>query len=209
MSMDPVDDYITPFFRPHHNYGWLSNGSKHGFTDATGQYWPTVEHYMMGQKAWLMGDDIRAQTIVNEDLSAKEVKALGHKVGKYSEPKYGETEYGEWNESLWEENCMKIVAQGIWYKVQQNPDLKIMLLATGGTLLVKASPYDRIWGIGMSVDDAKDTVRDLIEQTRSSGAQSTRPFITYKALCEELYADGQNRLGRCWMAVRLRLRKAE
>ncbi len=38
-------------------------------------------------------------------------------------------------------------------KFTQNAALRDQLLATRGTTLVEASPYDKIWGIGL---DAKD-----------------------------------------------------
>ena len=34
-------------------------------------------------------------------------------------------------------------------KFGQNPELLRFLLSTGNRILVEASPYDRIWGIGM------------------------------------------------------------
>ena len=34
-------------------------------------------------------------------------------------------------------------------KFSQNDELKEFLLSTGDAILVEASPYDRIWGIGL------------------------------------------------------------
>ena len=36
---------------------------------------------------------------------------------------------------------------------RQNEDLKYKLLSTGDKLLAEASPYDKIWGIGLSGDE--------------------------------------------------------
>ena len=38
-------------------------------------------------------------------------------------------------------------------KVEQNEDVKDLLLATGDKIIAEASPYDTIWGIGMSIYD--------------------------------------------------------
>ena len=40
-------------------------------------------------------------------------------------------------------------------KFTQNEELKTQLLATAGTTLVEASPYDKIWGIGLAATDPR------------------------------------------------------
>lgn len=47
------------------------------------------------------------------------------------------------------------VTEGNIAKFTQNEALKQFLLATGTKVLVEASPYDRIWGIGLLADDPK------------------------------------------------------
>jgi ribA/ribD-fused uncharacterized protein len=48
---------------------------------------------------------------------------------------------------------MRIVTEGNIAKFSQNEDLKSFLLGTGTQILVEASPYDRIWGIGLGAED--------------------------------------------------------
>ena len=43
--------------------------------------------------------------------------------------------------------------EGCYAKFSQNPDMKEQLLATGNTILVEASPMDKIWGIGRKASD--------------------------------------------------------
>ncbi len=42
-------------------------------------------------------------------------------------------------------------------KFSQNKDLKIFLLSTGNKVLVEASPYDKVWGVGLTKQDENIT----------------------------------------------------
>ena len=48
---------------------------------------------------------------------------------------------------------MGIVVTGNLHKFMDNEDLKLFLLSTRDKILVEASPYDTIWGIGMKEDE--------------------------------------------------------
>ena len=48
--------------------------------------------------------------------------------------------------------------EGNFLKFSQNLALRDFLLATGDTVLVEASPYDCIWGIGLRKDDPDSRV---------------------------------------------------
>lgn len=51
-----------------------------------------------------------------------------------------------------ERDRYNIVFQLLVEKFKQNSDLKSILLNTGDKCIVECSPYDKIWGIGMGVD---------------------------------------------------------
>ncbi|WP_312108005.1 NADAR family protein [Brevibacillus reuszeri] len=98
----------------------------------------TAEHYMMAKKAELFGD----LTIRDEILKAghpKQAKALGRRVHSF-------------HEGVWDENKTSIVRRANLLKFSQHPDLLEYLLGTGDRIIVEASPYDRVWGIGMAQD---------------------------------------------------------
>ena len=95
----------------------------------------------MYQKAVLF-NDIKAAKRIMESDNPKTTKKLGRTVRGF-------------NSEIWEQNREKIMFDGVLLKFLQNEDLKQKLLATGDAVLVEASPYDRIWGIGMKKTDAE------------------------------------------------------
>lgn len=101
------------------------------------------EQFMMYCKAKLFGDDIVAQKILNEPNQKKQ-KALGRQVKGLKG--------GQWDAddvALWNSKCKKFVGIGAKHKFLQHPQLFDQLMATDGTTLVEASPYDGVWGIKM------------------------------------------------------------
>ena len=98
----------------------------------------TAEQYMMAQKALLFNDNDIFNKIMNSK-HPKEYKELGRKIKNFSDSK-------------WNENKYQIVLKGNIAKFSQNEKLKAFLLNTGTKILVEASPYDKIWGIGLSAD---------------------------------------------------------
>jgi ribA/ribD-fused uncharacterized protein len=103
-----------------------------------GVVYPTAEHWMMAGKARLFGDE-EALTAVLATADPRAAKAAGRRVRGF-------------DESRWYAAGYRIVVAGNLAKFGQHPDLGQFLLATGGQVLVEASPRDRIWGIGLSAD---------------------------------------------------------
>ncbi|KAG2379392.1 hypothetical protein C9374_007531 [Naegleria lovaniensis] len=105
------------------------------------------EQYMMYQKAKLFRDDDVAQQILKTSSSQKSMKALGRKVKNFSN-------------DIWEANRERIVYEGNYAKFTQHSDLRRTLLENVDCEYVEASPYDAIWGIGLSQDDPKAKRRE-------------------------------------------------
>jgi ribA/ribD-fused uncharacterized protein len=96
----------------------------------------TAEHYMMAGKARVFGDG-EALTQILESVHPAEAKKLGRKVRNF-------------DEAVWQAVSWDIVVTGNAAKFGQHPDLREFLLNTGERILVEASPFDRVWGIGMA-----------------------------------------------------------
>lgn len=101
----------------------------------------STEHWMMYHKALLFNDNKIAEQIL-KCATPKEAKALGRKVSNF-------------DNDTWINHRMSIVVEGNCLKFNQNEDLKTFLLNTKQSVLVEASPFDEIWGVGLSKDSAK------------------------------------------------------
>jgi ribA/ribD-fused uncharacterized protein len=99
------------------------------------------EQYMMYAKARLFDDLDMAERILAA-VHPKEQKALGRKIRGF-------------DEATWEERRLGILRAGLLEKFRQNDEIGQLLLSTQGTILVEASPYDRIWGVGLGASDPK------------------------------------------------------
>lgn len=95
-----------------------------------------MEQYMMATKARIFNDRETYDKIMNS-ISPKEIKALGREVKNF-------------DEEIWKKYRFEVVYRGNLAKFLQNLELEKLLLDTGDTLLVETSPYDKIWGIGLS-----------------------------------------------------------
>lgn len=100
----------------------------------------TTEQYMMASKARLFNDEETLREIMKA-YSPADYKKLGRKVKGF-------------DAIIWDEKKLDIVVEGNKAKFGQNPELKEFLLATGDAILVEASPYDKIWGIGLDRETA-------------------------------------------------------
>jgi len=95
-----------------------------------------AEQYMMAAKATHFGDR-RSYEQIMATTDPRRAKELGRAVTPF--------DAAEWNRV-----ARGYVRAGNLQKFTQNPALRLALLATGDTMLVEASPYDRVWGIGLA-----------------------------------------------------------
>ncbi|MCW1921110.1 NADAR family protein [Luteolibacter arcticus] len=103
-----------------------------------GIHYRTAEHFMMAAKARLFGDLENEERVLTAS-HPKQAKELGRKVRGF-------------DEETWVRERYRLVVKGNLAKFTHNPRLKDFLLGTGRRVLVEASPYDKIWGIGLAAD---------------------------------------------------------
>jgi len=123
------------------------------------------EQAFMWEKAILFKDFETADEIFDCD-SPKEAKALGRKVKRF-------------DSSKWDKAGFDFMVDINYEKFNQNPSLKEILLSTGNKTIVEASPFDKIWGVGLHWDDDR--------------------------ILDEKNWQGKNLLGKALMKVRDRL----
>jgi ribA/ribD-fused uncharacterized protein len=101
----------------------------------------TAEHFMMAGKARLFGDDDSLEKIMGTSDPA-EAKKLGRGIKG-------------WDDKVWTAVRFQLVCRGSYEKFRQNPGLLQELLATGDREIVEASPYDKVWGVGLGEEEAR------------------------------------------------------
>jgi ribA/ribD-fused uncharacterized protein len=117
------------------------------------------EQYMMSKKAGLFGDMIMLAKIMAEGDPSKQ-KAYGKKVANF-------------NKNQWEAVAKDVVYRANIAKFSQNSKCRNWLFSTEGTTLVEASPYDKIWGIGLAEDNP-----DALDRSKWQGTNWLGEVVT-------------------------------
>jgi ribA/ribD-fused uncharacterized protein len=109
------------------------------------QNYSSAEQFMMYHKAIIFLDRNRAEKIM-EISDVRQIKEIGRAVKDY-------------DDKVWKYYRSKIVYLGNKLKFTQNDKMRNHLFSTKGTTLVEASPYDKIWGIGLRSIDSRASHR--------------------------------------------------
>ncbi|CAM6004869.1 unnamed protein product [Sphagnum balticum] len=120
---------------------------------------------MMAQKALLFGDDESYQKIM-KSKDPSEQKAIGRTVKNFDPNK-------------WNLVCRKVVYDANLAKFS-DPQLNRFLMETGDKEIVEASPYDRIWGIGLGTDDPRCLIKSQWQGTNWLGIAMMEVRDTFK-----------------------------
>ena len=147
LSTEKDSAYADPngcvfFWKELQENGYLSNWHQdHPFV-LDGVSFDCAERAMMRDKAERFKDsNIAAQILGLPKNSQRELKRLGQKVKNF-------------DQIVWDATKYEIVKRAVLQKFIQNVDIAHKLLSTGDKMLVEASPYDKIWGIGYTAQQA-------------------------------------------------------
>lgn len=118
--------------------GYLSNWFESDFVVNGFKYWCN-EQYMMAKKVELFGDLVSKDAVMKSN-DQREIKNIGRKCTGF-------------DQKLWDENKEIIVYDGCYAKFTQNLKLLDYIKSQKDKVLVEASPYDTIWGIGLGKEE--------------------------------------------------------
>jgi len=129
---------VIRFHKPDEENGFMSNWYMNDFT-VYGTKYNCVEQYMMAEKARVFQDFAITEQIMQSNDPQK-MQDMGRLVNGF-EP------------IIWGGRKQLIVYQAVYAKFDQNPELAGQLISTGTALPVECSRSDRVWGIGLGMDD--------------------------------------------------------
>ena len=131
---------IICFHNPDEENGYLSNWYHSKFMVGCYMY-DSAEQYMMYRKAMVFNDTEIANKIMNTTDVSK-IKALGREVRNF-------------DDKAWDSVKENIMFTGLLEKFRQNSELGMRLKATGNSILAECAVKDRIWAIGLSMNDPR------------------------------------------------------
>jgi hypothetical protein len=109
-----------------------------------------AEQAMMYYKAMTFQDG-EAMREVFKEKDPRNQKAIGRTIKNY-------------DDEIWNEVKYNIVVRNNRLKFLQNPAWRELLIYTDGYDLVEASPYDKIWGVGLGEDNP-----DILDKSKWKG----------------------------------------
>lgn len=124
----------------HYFSQWYPINFTEKFDEKTLLIFENAEQYMMAHKALLFGDYQSYEKIMNT-RNPSEIKKIGRSISDF-------------NSDIWDQNKFNIVINGNRLKFGQNPILLERLLDTGNKYIAETSPHDKIWGIGLTAQQA-------------------------------------------------------
>lgn len=146
---------------------YLSNWYPANFVNEEGVSFSSSEQYMMWRKALLFNDQKNAEKILCTSKPGA-CKKLGRQVQNF-------------DQDVWSKHAIDIVYDGCLLKFRQNKEMKEFLFTTGTKIIAEASPFDKVWGIGLSASSPKALSEETWKGTNWLGIALMRVRDTLKA----------------------------
>ncbi len=145
----------------------------------SGLTFTSSEVAFMWWKAVFFQDHKIASLLEQQGCTPLTAKQLGRQIKGY-------------DDKAWE--CVRLGYMNycLWLKFSQNPEWADELKATGDRILIEASPTDKIWGVGMDIEEAAACVREYHRSVAEDGSDAM----------ESPNWPGRNLLGQALMTVR-------
>ncbi len=130
------------------------------------------EQMMMYAKAITFGDEESARAIMATE-NPRAQKKIGRGIAGYTDEK-------------WKAVCNEVVYVANFCKFVQNPYELEILLADEADVIVEASPYDTVWGIGLGEADPRCLNREewLGENRLGQMITDVRKYLRDPATCQ-------------------------
>ena len=130
------------FWKPSGNYGFLGNWYFSPFIKNEIRFINNEQYFMWEKQQLFDPTNVALEKNILASAHPAEIRQLGRLVQNF-------------NQTVWDANKFELMKRGLLEKFSQNTALKNALLDTNAAILVEASPYDTIWGIGLNELDAK------------------------------------------------------
>ena len=134
-----TDTHVYFYGGPAIYSNWYSNPENPRQFLRKNHWFANTEQAFMYEKALIFDDYEMAEKILLTP-NPKEVKALGRQIKNF-------------DAEIWSDVARGVMTSVNLDKYCQNPLFEKELLKTGNRILVEASPYDKIWGVGLHYTD--------------------------------------------------------
>jgi ribA/ribD-fused uncharacterized protein len=102
---------------------------------------------VLGEK--FISGELTGHEILNNTSSFRTWNAMMKQMKSYGR------DIKDYNEAIWVSKRIPIVSVGSREKYNQNPSMKRELVSKGDAIMTEGSPWDKVWGIGLTKEDSR------------------------------------------------------
>ncbi len=137
---------IIYFWKPNEAYGFLSNWHYAPFTLDDKKFINSEQYFMWSKLQLFDPTNKELENTLLTTINSSIMKNIGRNIKNF-------------NQDIWDKNKYNIMKKALMAKFTQNKELHTLLLKTKTYKLVEASPYDKVWGIGIDKKAAMNGIK--------------------------------------------------